>query len=362
MSQHSSTIKPGAGAVPVDRAAGSGGAMAAGAMASLSPSDLSELSAAFNMVTAKLQQTHDALHAEVAQLKAELREANAEVERTRRLAALGEMAAGISHEVRNPLGSIRLYAKMLRDDLADRPEPRKVAEKIMGAVTRLDAVVGDVLAFSREMRVRAVELDAKELLNAALEAARGEGAAWDGLRIDGPHAEEGLAVWGDPHLLHQALVNLIRNAAEAMAETTGRARVLTLEAKLRSVRQAAERTDGEEGARPAGGGRRRAMVGLVVRDCGPGIAPEVLERMFNPFFTTRATGTGLGLAIVHRIADAHGGRVRVQNVKAGAGAAASVAAEGVSGGGVGGGGGGGGGWGGAVVELLVPVRGARVEG
>jgi signal transduction histidine kinase len=361
MSQNPANTKPGAGAAAADRASS---AVSAATIASLSPSDLSELSAAFNTVTAKLQQTHDALHAEVAQLKAELREANAEVERTRRLAALGEMAAGISHEVRNPLGSIRLYAKMLRDDLADRPEPRKVAEKIMGAVTRLDAVVGDVLAFSREMRVRAVELDAKELLTAALDAARGEGAVWEGLRIDGPNGEDGLTVWGDPHLLHQALVNLIRNAAEAMAETSGRARVLTLEAKLRSVRQAADRDradDVPESPRPASGGRRRAMIGLIVRDCGPGISPEVLERMFNPFFTTRATGTGLGLAIVHRIADAHGGRVRVHNVKSAAVALAGApaTADGVAGGA---GGGGSGGSGGAVVELLIPVRGAQVEG
>lgn len=288
----------------------------------LSPTDLSELASAFNAVTAKLQATHDALHAEVAQLKAELHDANAQVERSRRLAALGEMAAGISHEVRNPLGSIRLYARMLRDDLADKPDSRQLAEKILGAVTRLDAVVGDVLAFSREMKVRPTDLPATDLLAAALEAARADDSAWAAVAVEGPLGDPDLTVRGDPHLLHQALVNLIRNAVEAMADNPpDRPRLLTLEARARSIRE-------------PGTARRRTMISLAVRDRGPGIPPEVQERMFNPFFTTRATGTGLGLAIVHRIADAHGGRVRVQNARAGSAPAAP---------------------GGAVVELLLPV-------
>jgi signal transduction histidine kinase len=274
----------------------------------MSPADLAELVGAFNTVTARLQATHDALHAEVRQLKAELEEANAQVERSRRLAALGEMAAGISHEVRNPLGSIRLYAKILRDDLGDRPDSRLVAEKIMGAVSRLDAVVGDVLTFSRELKPRATWVDAGELLAASLDSARGEGAAWAGVSVRGPIVEPaGLSVWCDPNLVQQALVNLIRNAAEAMAELPeGRPRGLTLEA--RSVR----RVQGE-GAQT----QRVSMVSLMVKDTGPGIPAEVMERMFNPFFTTRATGTGLGLAIVHRLADAHGGRVSVKNARAG---------------------------------------------
>jgi two-component system sensor histidine kinase HydH len=303
---------------------GKAGAHVAG-VSGLSPTDLAELAAAFDAVTSRLQKTHDALHAEVAQLKAELAEANVQVERSRRLAALGGMAAGISHEVRNPLGSIRLYAKMLKDDLADRPESRQVAEKILSAVSRLDAVVGDVLAFARELKVSAQPLEAGELLSAALEAARSEGAAWvgggggggggGGVNVVGPTGDTGRVVMGDANLLHQALVNVIRNAVEAMAEgagggvgvaggvggTEGAAKVLTLEVKGRVVR----------------GAGKRAMVGLVVRDTGPGLSAEALERMFNPFFTTRATGTGLGLAIVHRIVDAHGGRVSVKNGKGG---------------------------------------------
>ncbi len=101
----------------------------------LSVQDLAELMSAVNEVTGKLQKSHDVLRAEVARLNLELREANAQLERSRRLAALGEMAAGISHEVRNPLGSIRLYARMLEQDLSDRPEQCVVATKILRAAT-----------------------------------------------------------------------------------------------------------------------------------------------------------------------------------------------------------------------------------
>jgi signal transduction histidine kinase len=100
------------------------------------------------------------------------------------------------------------------------------------------------------------------------------------------------------------LVNVIRNALEAMTPQPGEcaglaAPVITLESETRTV--------------VGSDGRSRAMAVLSVRDRGPGVSPRVMERMFNPFFTTRASGTGLGLAIVHRIVDAHGGRVSVRN-------------------------------------------------
>ncbi len=265
----------------------------------LSAPELAQFLGAFNDAAARLQATHDALHAEVRALKAELLEANQQVERSRRLAALGEMAAGIAHEVRNPLGSIRLYARMLDDDLTDKPESRTVARKIAGAVTRLDAVVGDVLSFARELKPRPVPVDSGDLLREALATARTDDSVWHTVETHVPTGP-GPSVSCDPALLHQALVNLIRNAAEAMAEhaiaSPAAPRVLTLDAKVRR-------------------GRAAPGVALIVRDSGPGIPPDVMKRMFNPFFTTRASGTGLGLAIVHRLVDAHGGRTIVTNVR-----------------------------------------------
>lgn len=266
-------------------------------------SDLAELMSAFNDVTGRLEATHESLRREVARLQAELREANEQLERSRRLAALGEMAAGIAHEVRNPLGSIRLYARMLEQDLADRPGERQIAGKIAAAVHGLDGVVGDVLNFARELRVSAQAVDGCELLERALEACcapEGSGVRVVLKRGRGRRA----ALWCDPALMHRALVNVIRNALQAMAEAEPPegGHVLTLEAG-----PAAE----EDG---------RAMHCLSIADTGPGVGEGVLERMFNPFFTTRAAGTGLGLPIVHRIVDAHGGRIAVRNGGSGRGA------------------------------------------
>jgi signal transduction histidine kinase len=259
----------------------------------LSATDLVELMTAFNEVTAKLEQTHAQLRGEVRRLSCELREANEALSRSKRLAALGEMAAGIAHEVRNPLGSIRLYAGMLEQDLADRPECRTVARKIAGAVRGLDAVVGDVLSFARELRLRPTPTDAGELLTRASDACRAEAA--EVVRADLTGAAVELEC--DAALVHQALVNLIRNAAEANRVSGGR--LVWLDAAPGPV----DASDPD----PVSG------VVISVRDEGDGVSPEVIERVFNPFFTTRATGTGLGLSIVHRIADAHAGRVIVQN-------------------------------------------------
>ncbi len=258
----------------------------AAGLGSMTPKDLGELVSAFSEVTSRLEGTHAQLRAEVARLSGELREANEQLQRSRRLAALGEMAAGISHEIRNPLASIRLYARMLEEDLPDRPEQQCNAQKIGSAVSRLDAIVGDVLSFAREIRVRPEQTRAGELFDEALAMCEtGETQ----VRREGDELELG----ADTTLCLQALVNLVRNAVDAGGDS------LTLRARTeREVDDA---------------GSPRAWSVLSVIDTGPGIEPDVIERMFNPFFTTRATGTGLGLAIVHRILDAHAGRVEVRN-------------------------------------------------
>lgn len=275
-------------------------------LGAVSPADLAELVSAFTSVTARLQSTHDSLRAEVARLERELGSAREQLERSRRLAALGEMAAGIAHEVRNPLSSIALYARLLRQDLEDGTPRRALAEKIGRAVRAVDAVVGDVLSFARESRVRAEMVWANEAQSRAHEECAPEFAALGVVVVRHDAARAPLAVWADPGLLQRALVNVIRNAYQAMADGPGATRVLELDAIAEPA--------------PAGGPR----VVLRVRDSGPGVSPEVVARMFNPFFTTRAAGTGLGLAIVHRIVDAHGGVVRVRNAVAGPGPGGAV--------------------------------------
>ena len=154
----------------------------------------------------------------------------------------------------------------------------------------LDRVVSDVLTFSREFKAGRESIVAGDLFDAVLESVCHDGTpGWRGVTFvrEGDNVE----LVGDADLLKQAMVNLVRNAVEASLEGAGPAKV-TLSAE-----------------RSRGRGKKAAHAILRVVDTGPGIPGDVLARMFNPFFTTRAAGTGLGLAIVHRIVDSHGGRV-----------------------------------------------------
>lgn len=265
------------------------GGVTPGSMAAESrASELVEIIRAYNQVTDRLRQSHELLHGEVERLQHELASANAALQRSRRLAALGEMAAGIAHEIRNPLASIQLYANMLEKDLADQPEQHDIARRIALAVRGLDGIVNDVLTFSREMKVRRVEGSAMEAMERAVEAV---GPLVEQHGIEVRYEGDDVLLEHDRDLLHQALVNLIRNACEAMSDCSEvEERVLTLGVQM-----------------------DRSSIKLVVRDTGLGISEADIDRIFNPFFTTRATGTGLGLAIVHRIVDAHGGSIAAHN-------------------------------------------------
>ncbi len=274
----------------------------------LTPAGLAELIGAFNEVTARLQVSHEQLTAEVSRLRTQLREADEQLQRSRRLAALGEMAAGIAHEIRNPLGSIGLYARLLAEDLSDRPEECGVAMKIGRAVRGLDAIVTDVLAFAGESSARYSTVLAGEVAESALEQA-GVEASPAGISVELALEDAGLEIECQEGKLRQALVNVVRNGVEAIEEAW---RAGCVARPRLGVSVSRLRLDGGEAA------------AFSVRDTGTGVHGEVTERMFNPFFTTREAGTGLGLAIVHRIVDAHGGRVSVSNNGPRAGDGATV--------------------------------------
>ncbi len=262
--------------------------------------ELGRIILAYSEVTERLQQSQERLERTVAALRQELSEKNRQLERKNRLAALGEMAAGMAHEIRNPLGGIQLYASMLAQDVADRPAALEVTRKISSGVKRLEGLVSQVLQFTREMAAHCVEMDLAQAAQQAAELARPhyekQGVT---LSVEGPPS---LKVRGDPLLLEQAILNLLLNAAQAMPPG-GRTRLV--------YAPAGEAADLEN---PAGGNVDRAFGFTVsVADNGPGIPPAVLEKIFNPFFTTRETGTGLGLAIVHRIVEAHEGTITAAN-------------------------------------------------
>src|SRR5687767_10304692 len=133
--------------------------------------ELGRIIIAYSEVTEKLQQSHDQLTETVRALQNELGEKNRLLERRNRLAALGEMAAGLAHEIRNPLGGIQLYASLLAQDVADRPDSLQTVRKIAGGVRRLEALVGQVLQFSRELVVRAEPVDLADVVDQAVEMA-----------------------------------------------------------------------------------------------------------------------------------------------------------------------------------------------
>ncbi len=259
----------------------------------LSASDLVELMGEFNAVTGRLHESHAALQREVARLHRELDEANERVHRSRRLAALGEMAAGIAHEVRNPLAAIGLNARLIEGGAGVDDEARELARRTGEAVRGLDAIVRDVLSFARDLKPRVDRVDALTLVERVLQVALVGDVA---VEVEVDRAGLGaVELWCDEGMLSQALLNIVRNAVEAMGEMDGEdeGRVLRI------------------GGRMLGDDRSEAAQ-LEISDSGTGIDNATLDRMFNPFFTTRASGTGLGLAIVHRIVDAHEGEIRVR--------------------------------------------------
>jgi signal transduction histidine kinase len=205
--------------------------------------------------------------------------------RSERLATVGRMAAHITHEIRNPLASLGLNVELLGDEVGpDNQEARRLVTSIGNEVDRLSEITETYLRFVRLPKPKLERLDLGALASSVLEFAGGElGLAritWD-IEREGGLPE----VVADESQLRQALLNLVRNAKEAMAGG-GRLQI--------EVGSAAE-----------------GQVRLTLADTGPGIAPENLGQIFEPFFSTKAKGTGLGLALVQQIVSEHGGRIEV---------------------------------------------------
>ena len=206
-----------------------------------------------------------------------------------RLAAVGEMAAVIAHEVKNPLAGIEVMAGLLRRKIPDVPDAQKVLGDIINEAKMANAIVQEVLDFVRPIRLQVERTAIAETVQSAIhladtKARRGavdvEVALPDGLP----------RIQGDQHQLMQLFTNLLINAYEAME---GRGRITITGERVRIE-------DGSEG---------REAVRVEVADDGPGIPQEVAEKVFDPFFSTKAQGSGLGLAIVRKIVDAHDGRI-----------------------------------------------------
>ena len=206
-----------------------------------------------------------------------------------RLAAVGEMAAVIAHEVKNPLAGIEVMAGLLRRKIPDAPDAQMVLTDIISEAKMANAIVQEVLDFVRPIRLQVEHTSIADAVQGAIQLADSKGKRGnvevsvklpDGL----PHIN------ADQHQITQVFTNLLMNAYEAMG---GKGRV-TISADLMRLED---------------GGDGRAAVLIEFTDNGPGIPPDVADKVFDPFFTTKAQGSGLGLAIVRKIVDAHDGRI-----------------------------------------------------
>jgi two-component system, NtrC family, nitrogen regulation sensor histidine kinase GlnL len=223
-----------------------------------------------------------------------VRELEERLQRSDRLAALGVLAAGVAHEVRNPLVGVRAAAQLMEREPGFPPGLQEFTGIIIREVDRLNRLVDGLLAFAGRRPLRLRPCNVNEIVDEALrleESALRSG----GVGVARKYDPEVPAVAGDPDRLLQVFLNLIRNGAESMA---GRDGDLTVRSRF-------------ERLAPQCGGRAAAVV--EIGDRGPGIPIEIQEQLFDPFFTTKDGGTGLGLPISLRIVEEHGGAIEVQS-------------------------------------------------
>lgn len=223
----------------------------------------------------------------------QLRRAEADARRAERLAALGQLSAGLAHEIRNPLGVIKGSAEMLSKKVeGSQPLVTELAGYISSEVNRLNALVIRFLDFARPSKLDLHPVRVPEIVDRALETAA---ASFPGaeVKIERHYAQDLPEIPMDRQLSQQVFVNLVTNAYQAMRGENGApAGVLRLAIDP-------EVSNGERG------------VSVTVEDSGPGVPPELREQIFNPFFTSKKDGVGLGLSIVAKIVDDHRGTIRL---------------------------------------------------
>jgi signal transduction histidine kinase len=222
-----------------------------------------------------------------------------------RLASLGEMAAGIAHELKNPLAGIEVMAGLLRRQVPDSPDAQSLLADILSEAKLANAIVVEMLEFVRPVRLQVEHTDLADVLQQSVTMA--ESKASRGHVVVTVNLEPGLPqIHADHHQLSQVFTNLVANAFEAL---DGNGHIA-----ISAVTTAIEPD-------PALAGLHTPTPAVVVEvvDDGPGLKADVTEKIFDPFFTTKPQGSGLGLAIVRKIVDAHDGRIDV-NSEPGAGA------------------------------------------
>jgi PAS domain S-box-containing protein len=226
-----------------------------------------------------------------------MRDLSEQVETQRRLiqreklASLGEMAAGVAHEIRNPLGGIKMATRLLSSGDLDRgPLSQEMARAILAGIAEIEGIINNLLDFTRDARLERGEYEVLRILDPVVETFIAEGLA-RGVRVGYGEVDRDAVVLGDGQQLRQVFANVLKNAVEAIPPRMPGGRV---EVTLATV------------------GDR---VVVEVADNGVGISGEDRDRIFQPFFTTKPSGTGLGMPIVKKIVDLHGGDISIESTK-----------------------------------------------
>ncbi len=220
----------------------------------------------------------------------QVRQLEAEVARKEKMAAIGNLAAGVAHEIRNPLSSIKGYATYFGQRFAEGSEDRQAAHVMVREVDRLNRVITDLIGLSRPTDIQAVPTDMAVVVEHIMRLVQ-QDANKNGVQLHVRRSRRPLPkVLVDVDRFGQALLNICLNAIEAMPE--GGHLYLIMYA------------------------RAKHGLTLEIKDTGQGIAKEHLAHIFDPYFTTKGHGTGLGLATVHKILEAHGASISVQSVNA----------------------------------------------
>ncbi len=225
----------------------------------------------------------------------QLQRAEADARRSERLAALGQMSAGLAHEIRNPLGVIKGSAEMLAEKLGGtQPLASELAGYISSEVNRLNGLVARFLDFARPLHPELRPQHMEEIVDHSLESVRGQFPEAP-VRVERAYAPSLPGILADAQLCERVFVNLFQNAYQAMRELPpGRETVL-------HVAMSSETSQGQTG------------VGVIIQDSGLGVPADMREQIFNPFFTSKQDGVGLGLAIVAKIVDDHHGWIRLED-------------------------------------------------
>ncbi|MBD0315388.1 MAG: PAS domain S-box protein, partial [Nitrospiraceae bacterium] len=224
----------------------------------------------------------------------QIRELEEEMKRKEWLAGLGEMSAGMAHEIRNPLGALAGAMQMLRKDLDGDETSQRLMDIAVREATRLDNIITEFLQYARPPALNLAEYDLNKVLAETLDLVEHEARSRSNITIVTTLADGPLRGQVDPDQMKQVFWNLATNAFDAMP-MGGR---LTITTRCRKI---------------DAGGRKADVVETAFHDTGEGISKENLEKIFLPFFTTKKRGSGLGLAAVHRIVDLHGGWIKVDS-------------------------------------------------